>query len=184
MLHNIAVLDLRPTYIFPSRGTPPAIKHPYGGLTDLHRVTLKYSSSATNRKSSFVVPPCWAGHIYLPMPTGLRNVGHSPTVAPISPAPCNDVIEVISDHRSYEMLDPLQHCHLLHQQGCPHHLHSLVNGGTEHLELFLTGSCESVHVNRKELCYGLRFLSFRTNSQPPERIPNCFSPLNPIHHPR
>jgi hypothetical protein len=39
------------------------------------------------------------------MPTGLYNVGHGPTVAPISPASHNDVVEVISDHRSYEMLD-------------------------------------------------------------------------------
>ena len=173
LLYNIVVLDLHPTYIFPSCGIPLATKHPQAQLTDLHTVAVKYASPTTNRKSSLETPTYWIRHIDLPIPIGPRNVGHSPMVALVSPTSCNDVFEVIYDHRSNEMLDLLQHSHWLYHRSCPHGLYFLVNGGTEYLELFLTWSCKFVHINRKELYHGLRFPSFRANSQPPEQTVNC-----------
>ena len=137
-----------------------------------------------NRKSFFVAPPCWAGHIHLPMPIGLCNIGHGSTVASISPASYNDVVEVISDHRNYEILD-LSSIVTDFTAGAAHTIYIFFSmAGTEQLELFLTRFYKSVHINHKKLYHGLRFPSLGTNNQPPKCILNCLFVLNPIHHPR
>jgi hypothetical protein len=153
LLEYLPILHICPRRVIVPGATPPAINNPQIEFTHFNNLVFEEPSSASNWKSTSVVPSCGTWHINLPIPPCTCNVGHYPAIPLISSTSCNNVLIVLPNDRRYEIFKLLQRIHGPHLWSSPRILHIPVHSITEHLKLFLAFPPKSTNIDCKKLCH-------------------------------
>jgi hypothetical protein len=133
LLEYLMILYICPRCVIVPGATSPAVNSPQTGLTHFNNLVLEEPSSASNWKSTSVIPSSGTWHINLPIPPCTCNVGHCPMISLISSTSYNNVLIVLPNYdRGYEIFKLLQRIHGPHLWSGPRILHLLVYSVTEY----------------------------------------------------